>query len=286
MHGVADYRNVNRSNWDQRAPAHAASPDYNVQGFIDDPGLISNVVRFDRPMLGSLSGLRGVHLQCHIGTDTVSLSRLGARMTGLDFSPVSLEQARSLVARTADDVDFVESEVYDAVPALGREQFDLVFTGIGALCWLPSISRWAATVAALLKPGGRLFIREGHPMLWSLADPRSDSLLVVDLPYFERDEPTVWDEGGTYVQTDVVFTANTTHSWNHGLGEILTALVAEGLQITGLAEHDSVPWEALPGQMTRDDRGEWRLTDRPWRLAASYTLQAVKRGGANPDLLV
>jgi SAM-dependent methyltransferase len=216
-------------------------------------------------------------LQCHIGTDTLSLYRLGARMTGLDFSPASLEQARSLVARTGDEVNFVESEIYDAAPALGGEQFDLVFTGVGALCWLPSISRWAATVAALLKPGGRLFIREGHPMLWSLAESSSDRLLVVDFPYFERDEPTVWEEGGTYVETDVVFTANTTHEWNHGLGEIVTALHSEGLQLTGLVEHDSVPWEALPGQMTSGDLGEWRLTERPWRLAASYTLQAVKR---------
>jgi SAM-dependent methyltransferase len=271
-----DYRDINRANWDERAPAHATSPDYNLQGFVDDPALIGHVVQFDRPLLGDLSGLRGVHLQCHIGTDTVGLSRLGARMTGLDFSPAAIEQARILVARSGDDVTFVESDVYDAVSALGGEQFDLVFTGIGALCWLPSVSRWAVAVAALLKPGGRLFIREGHPMLWSLADARPDGLLVVDFPYFERDEPSVWEEGGTYVQTDAVFTANTTHEWNHGLGEIATALMAEGLQITGLVEHDSLPWEALPGQMVRDDHGEWRLTDRPWRLAASYTLQAVK----------
>ena len=276
IRNVDDYQTVNRASWDERAPAHATSPDYNVQGFIDDPAFISAVVRFDRPLIGDVSGLRGVHLQCHIGTDTVSLHRLGARMTGLDFSPAAIEQARALVARSGDDVSFVESDVYDAVSALGGEQYDLVFTGIGALGWLPSISRWAATVADLLKPGGRLFIREGHPMLWSLADPRSDGLLVVDFPYFEQTEPTVWVSGGTYVQTDAVFTANTTHEWNHGLGEIVTALVAQGLQITGLVEHDSVPWEALPGQMTKDDGGEWRLTDRPWRLAASYTLQAVK----------
>ncbi|MEO6144952.1 MAG: class I SAM-dependent methyltransferase [Dermatophilaceae bacterium] len=276
METVYDYRDINRANWDERAPAHAASPDYNVQGFVDDPAYIGDVVQFDRPLLGDLSGVTGVHLQCHIGTDTVGLSRLGARMTGLDFSSAAIEQARALVARSGDDVSFVESDVYDAVSALGGQQFDLVFTGIGALCWLPSISRWAATVAELLGPGGRLYIREGHPMLWSLADARPDGLLVVDFPYFEHVEPTVWEDGGTYVETDAVFTSNTTHSWNHGLGEIATALIAEGLQITGLIEHDSVPWEAMIGQMTKDDRGEWRLTDRPGRLAASYTLQAIK----------
>jgi len=276
MHGVEDYRKLNRANWDERAPAHANSPDYNVQGYIDDSALIGHVVQFDQGLLGDLRGVRGVHLQCHIGTDTVGLSRLGAQMTGLDFSPAAIEQARAFVARSGDDVSFVESDIYDSVSVLGSEQFDLVFTGIGSLCWLPTISRWAATVAALLKPGGRLFIREGHPMLWSLAEARLDALLVVDFPYFERDEPTVWEDCSTYVQTDATFTATTTHEWNHGLGEIVTALFAEGLQITGLVEHDSVPWEALPGQMVRDDGGEWRLTDRPWRLAASYTLQAVK----------
>lgn len=276
MRRVDEYLNLNRANWDERAPAHASSPDYNLKRFIDDPASISDVVQFDRTLLGEVRGLIGVHLQCHIGTDTIALSRLGARMTGLDFSPAAIEQARALVAKSGDSVIFVESDVYDAASALGGERFDLVFTGIGALCWLPSVSRWAATVAALLKPGGRLFIREGHPMLWSLTDARPDGLLVVDLPYFERDEPSVWEDGGTYVETDVVFTANTTHEWNHGLGEIVTALISEGLEITGLVEHDSVPWEALPGQMTRDDQGEWRLTDRPWRLAASYTLQAVK----------
>src|SRR5450759_2413448 len=141
MRRVDEYMEVNRANWDQRAPAHAKSPEYNLPRFIDDSAFIGEVVQFDRALL--------------------------------------------------DDVTFVESDVYDAASALGGEQFDLVFTGIGALCWLPSISRWAATVAALLKPGGRLFIREGHPMLWSLADARPDGLLVVDLPYFERDEPSV-----------------------------------------------------------------------------------------------
>ena len=114
-------------------------------------------------------------------------------------------------------------------------------------------------------------------MLGTLSDPREDGLVVVGFPYFERAEPMVWDEGGTYVQTDAVFTHNRTHQWNHGLGEIVTALLDAGLELTGLAEHDSVPWDALPGMMQEAEGGEWRLADRPWRLAGTYTLQAVKR---------
>jgi len=277
-HGpVEDYAELNRASWDERAPAHAASRDYAVDQFASDPGHLSEVVRFDLPLLGDIGGLRGVHLQCHIGTDTVSLARLGADMTGLDFSPASLAQARRIARLAGADVRFVEAAVYDAPGALGPELFDLVYTGIGALCWLPDIARWARVVAGLLRPGGRLFIREGHPVLWALDDPRPDGLLAVEYPYFEREEAMVFDEGGTYVDTDAVFTHNRTHEWNHGLGEIVTALMAAGMDLTGLVEHDSVPWDALPGQMERIGGGEWRLADRPWRLPHTYTLQAVRR---------
>jgi len=275
-HRMSDYRAINRASWDERAPAHAASPDYAFEKFIADPNFLSTVVRFDLPLLGEVAGLRGVHLQCHIGTDTISLSRLGARMVGLDFSPAALEQARRLASEAGDDVEFVQSDVYDAVQALGAGAFDLVFTGIGALCWLPSIERWASVVEELLAPGGRLFIREGHPMLWSLQDARPDGLLVVDYPYFEREEPLVFNDAGTYVATDEVFEQNTTHEWNHGLGELVTALLDRGMRITGLVEHDSIPWEGLPGQMEKLPLEEFRVADRPWRLAHSYTLQAVK----------
>jgi SAM-dependent methyltransferase len=271
-----DYQVVNRASWDERAPAHAVAPEYAVDQFVTDPGFLSGVVRFDQPRLGDIRGLRGVHLQCHIGTDTLSLARLGAVMTGLDFSPAALEQARDLARRTGSATQFVESDVYSAADVLPAGGFDLVYTGIGALNWLPSVRRWAGVVARLLRPGGRLFIREGHPVLWSLEEGRTDGLLAVEYPYFEREEPMVWTEGGTYVTTEVEFQHNVSHEWNHGLGEIVSALLAEGMTITGLTEHDSVPWDALPGQMEQVGGGEYRLADRPWRLPHTYTLQAVK----------
>jgi SAM-dependent methyltransferase len=274
---VEDYRQLNRANWDERAGPHAASPGYAVERFAADPAFLSKVVRFDLPLLGDVSGLRGVHLQCHIGTDTISLARLGAEMTGLDFSPASLAQARRIAGLAGADIRFVEADVYDAATVLDPESFDLVYTGIGALGWLPGIARWAGVVAGLLRPGGRLFIREGHPMMWALDEDWGGNLLVVDYPYFEREEPLVFDDDGTYVETDAVFTHNRTHSWNHGIGEIVTALLDAGMELTGFTEHDSVPWEALPGQMELLENGEWRLTDRPWRLAHSYTLRAVRR---------
>lgn len=277
-----DYLRLNRANWDDRAPIHAAAPDYQVQAFIDDPLHLSGVVRFDLPRLGDVSGLAGVHLQCHIGTDTVSLARLGARMTGLDFSGASLVEARRLAEATGTDVDYVESDVYAAPAALGGRTFDLVYVSLGALCWLPSVDRWAEVVDQLLRPGGRLFIRDAHPMLDALdSDPASGRLLSAS-PYFEHVEPVVWDEAATYVrpaedETRAV-TSSVTHSWNHGLGETVMALVDRGLVLALLQEHDSVPFAPFPDRMTVDDLGEWRLTEHPDRVAMSFTIVAVKRG--------
>jgi SAM-dependent methyltransferase len=270
------YTEMNRAHWDDRAAAHATSADYGIERFLADPDHLSDVVRFDLPLLGDVTGLRGVHLQCHIGTDTLSLARLGATMTGLDFSAASLVEARRLCESAGPAVDFVQADVYDAADVLGDGGFDLVYTGIGALCWLPRIDRWAEAVARLLRPGGRLFIREGHPMLWAL-DENQPTDPVVGYPYFERPEPLLDDDDGTYVDTDRTFSSNASASWTHGLGEIVTSLLDRGMELTGLTEHDSIPWEALPDQMERDERGEWRLRDRPWRLAASYTLRAVRR---------
>jgi SAM-dependent methyltransferase len=272
-----DYRSLNQANWDERAPAHAASPGYSVQRFLTEPDFLSDVVRFDQNRLGDLTGQRGVHLQCHIGTDTLSLHRLGARMTALDFSGPALAEARKLAEAAGAEIDYVQAELYNAVDVLGAGRCDLVYTGVGAVCWLPDIARWGALVAELLAPGGRLFIREGHPVLWAIDDERTD-VLSLGYPYFETPQPLLWTDPTTYVETDAQFVHNTTASWNHGIGEIVTAVLDAGLQLTGLVEHDSVPWCALPGQMTELPNGEWRLTDRPERLPHTYTLQARKPG--------
>jgi SAM-dependent methyltransferase len=272
---VTDWIGLNRANWDERAPVHAASPGYGVERFVAEPDHLSDVVRFDLPRLGDVRGLRGLHLQCHIGTDTLSLHRLGARMTGLDFSAPAIAEARALAARAGADIEYVEATVDDALAVLKPGSFDLVFTGIGALGWLPSIRAWAATVVGLLRHGGRLFLREGHPVLNAL-DDREHAGLALEYPYFERPEPDVFDEPGTYVETTHVFEHTRTASWNHGLGEVVTALLDQGMRITMLVEHDSVPWPALPDRMDRLPNGEYRLRDRPWRLPHSYTLQAVR----------
>lgn len=271
--GQGDYRRLNQANWDDRVPIHVGSPDYDAARF-DDPAFLSGVVRFDQPRLGDLHGVRGIHLQCHVGTDTVSLARLGATMTGLDFSPPALAAGRALAERAGADVEFLEADAYDAVEVAGAGAYDLVYTGIGALCWLPDVRRWAQVVAGLLAPGGRLFLREGHPVLWSLDETRTDAL-VIGYPYFEQAEPMVFTEEVSYVASDVPLTATTTHQWNHGLGEIVGAVLEAGLVLVGLEEHQTVPWEALPGRMEPVGE-EHRLVEHRERVPLTYTLQAVR----------
>lgn len=272
-----DYVEVNRANWDDRARAHDWAGGYDVQRFVDDPTLLSGVVAFDRPMLGDIAGLEAVHLQCHIGTDTLSLARLGARMTGLDLSPASLGIARRLAADAGADIRYVEGNVEDAVDVLGAGSFDLVYTGVGALCWLPSIDRWAATVAGLLRPGGRLLVRDAHPVLLSIGEDHPERL-EIDLPYFETPAPEVWDEDQSYVPTERPLAASVSYQWNHGIGETVTALLDHGMELTALVEHRTVPWAALP-ELTETDEvsGEWRLREHPERLPLTFTIAARKR---------
>ena len=273
---MSDYLAVNRANWDSRVPHHLAG--YGVDQYLDDPTHLSGVVRFDRQRLGSIEGLDVVHLQCHIGTDTLSMARLGARtVTGLDFSTPALEAAARLAAGCAMDISFVEADVYNAVEALGPARFDLVYSGIGALCWLPDVRRWADVVAALLRPGGRLFIREGHPVLWALEDPRPDGLLVLGYPYFET-EGVAFSEPISYVEHTVPLDSPDIIHFNHGLAEIVTAVMDAGLQLAALEEHDTVPWNPLAEAMEDVGGGEYRLRDAPRRLPATYTLQATKPG--------
>lgn len=265
---------INRAWWDERAPAHASSPDYAVAEIVADPARLSDVVRFDVPRLGDIKGQRGIHLQCHIGTDTISLHRLGAEMTGLDFSAESIAIARRIAADAHADVTFVEADVYSA-PSAVAGGFDFVFTGIGALCWLPDVGRWARTVAELLRPGGRLFLREGHPILLAFEEQRTDEW-VPRYSYFEQPEPESFYAPGTYADTEAEVGHNQASDWSHGIGDVISAILEAGLELTMFVEHDSVPWEALPGRMRRDD-GEWRLVVHPERLPLSDTLQAVKR---------
>jgi SAM-dependent methyltransferase len=268
-----DPRAANLRNWESRVAIHAASDTYDLAGLAADPNAFSRVAAYDLVALGDVRGVDGVHLQCHIGTDTVSLARAGARMTGVDFSPQALAVARDLALACGVDVRFVESELYAVSDVLGRD-FDLVYTGVGALCWLPDIAGWARVVAGLLRPGGRLYVRDAHPMLNAIDDAAGDGGLRVTLPYFEGG-PQRWVAAETYTDGPAIGSPES-YEWNHGLGEIVQAVLDAGLTVTALREHRECEWQALP-QMVRTADGRYRLPAGSDRLPLMFTLEARAR---------
>jgi len=270
---VDDYLEINKQNWNARVPIHLQG--YALQNFRDDANYISDVVRFDLPRLPNLKGLQGIHLQSHIGTDTISLIRLGAVMTALDFSAPALAAAKHFATELGHELETVESDVYSA-PSVITKKFDFVYTGIGAICWLPDIQKWAEVVSRLLKPGGFLFIREGHPMLWSIGESRPDGELVISYDYFEgqaleeNEEETYAGEGKVESPRNI--------SFNHSLSEIFNALWSNGMEIKLFEEHSTVPYNPLGDEFVRlDGIEEWQLAKNPRRLAASYSLLAYKK---------
>ncbi|GAA4233802.1 class I SAM-dependent methyltransferase [Actinomadura meridiana] len=228
----SDWRAVNRANWDERVPVHSAGAFYDLPGFVAGRDTLRG---FEAAEVGDVDGRTLLHLQCHIGLDTLSWARHGAAVTGLDFSEPALETARELAARIGvTTARFVAADVYDAVHALDARTFDIVYTGMGALCWLPDINRWAQTAAALVAPGGFLYVAEFHPV----ADVLGEDGHTVEHDYFLRD-PIVVDEPGSYAAPDVPTTETLTIEWRHGVGDVVSAVAAAGLRVEFLHEHDN-----------------------------------------------
>src|SRR5688500_12212315 len=194
--GNERYYDANRRRWDESVPIHISSRGYDLDGFLRGE---KSLYAVEMDEVGDVRGKSLLHLQCHFGMDTLNWARLGATVTGLDFSAEAINEARKLAVRIGvADATFVQSDVYAAHEAI-TERFDIVYTGIGALCWLHDIREWARIAAGFLKPGGFLYVYEGHPMLWALDTERDDGQLVLTEPYFELQRPSEYTSEFTYV---------------------------------------------------------------------------------------
>lgn len=265
MPDAGDWREVNRAWWDERAPHHVAGELYDVDGFRAGE---SRLRPFEQQELGDVAGRELVHLQCHFGLDTLSWARLGARVTGLDFSAPAIEAADRLADEAGLDARFVVADVYDAATVLGRT-YDVVYTGIGALCWLPDIPRWARVVRDLLVPGGVLYLVEVHPIV----DILGDEDLTVRYPYV-HDEPIAEDEPGSYATAEGPAYANTAiRAWNHPLSRVIGSLLDAGLAIELFHEHPFTVYKRWPF-MRADDDGRFWLPDEYPALPLLYSLRA------------
>ncbi|MFI9011543.1 class I SAM-dependent methyltransferase [Actinosynnema sp. NPDC053489] len=265
---------ANRANWDARTPVHVASEFYSVGR--RDPG--EWFAPFEWAALGDLAGRELVHLQCHLGTETVALARRGARVTGLDFSARAVAAARRIAADERVEVEYVEADVHDAVGRLGAGRFDVVYTGKGALCYLPDLPRWAAVVVDLLKPGGFVLVVEFHPLLTAFGPspaPGEGPELLLRHDYLEGRGAVERDSTHTYTDGPALTAATVSYEWAHSLGEVVTALVRAGLRIDELTESELLPWPRW-ARMTRTGSGWWALPADEPRMPLMYALKASK----------
>lgn len=261
---------ANRANWDDRVPIHMASSFYDVEGWLAGP---RRPRAWEQEALGDLEDLRLLHLQCHIGLDSLAFAGDGAYVTGLDFSSSAIDQARALATRAGldDRARFVEGDVLEAVEVLSPATYDVVYVSIGSMCWVPSIARWAEQVEGLLAPGGRLFVHDEHPLAWALG---TDDLCVEE-SYFEEAEPLVIDDEVTYADGEAQISNRRHYEWNHSLGEIVAALLGRNLHLERLTEHDWTLWRRFDWLEATSD-GRWRVPSSRPRVPLSFTLMATR----------
>ena len=258
---------VNRTNWNERTPVHAASAFYDVEGFKAGRITLHDVERHE---VGDVQGKTLLHLQCHFGMDTMSFSRLGAKATGVDFSDAAIELARSLNRELDLDARFIHSNIYDLTDVLD-EQFDIVFTSYGVLCWLPDIDRWASIAAHHLKPGGLFYIIEGHPLM-NVFEASDEGELRPAYPYFHQE--FLWEGGeASYAGSQII--ESPSYEWHHSLGDIATALINAGLQIEFLHEFPFIGYRAYP-MMKKDDDGWWRFPEHNDSFPQLFSIKATK----------
>ena len=268
---------ANQALWDAWTAVHATGDFYDLAGF--KAGGV-RLRPYEIEMVGDVAGRSLLHLQCHFGIDTLSWARLGARVTGADLSPAAIDLARTLADELGfPEARFVRSNLYDLPGALDGV-FDVVYTSRGVLGWLPDIRGWARVVAHFLAPGGRFFITEVHPVIQALEDEDvQPGELRLRYPYWEHPEPLVFEVKGSYADRDADIGEKVEHGWDHGLGEIVTALIEAGLTIESLVEHAFLDWKV--GFLVEDGDGTWRLPpDAGGEMPLMFSLLATKRADA------
>jgi len=262
---VDEHLESNRALWDEWADINARSGMYDLEDFKRGGIRLRD---YEIEEVGNVAGKSLLHLQCHFGIDSLSWARLGARVTGIDFSERAIELATGVAAELGIEASFIRSDVYELPTRLDGD-FDVVYTSRGALCWLPRIRPWADVVARFVKPGGCFYVTETHPILEAYEDD-----FTLKFPYWEHEEPFSFDIQGSYADPTAEVRTKKDYEWNHGLGEIVTALIQAGLQIEFLHEWPFVEWE-VPFLEKRDGRW-WMPGELDGRMPLMYSLKATK----------
>lgn len=263
---MENYLEINKTSWNAKVDTHVKSDFYFVDEFLKGRNSLNSI---ELDLLGDVKGKSILHLQCHFGQDSISLSRLGAKVTGVDLSDKAIETARDLTKQCETDTQFICSDVYD-LPNVLDEKFDIVYTSYGTVGWLPDLEKWANVIHHFLKPGGKFIMAEFHPVIWMFDDDFNE----VKYNYF-NEKPIVETNEGTYAEKNADLVLNNI-TWNHPLSEVLQNLVKKGLSIENFQEFDWSPYPCF-NQVEEFEKGKWRIKQFGNKIPMVYALTAHKK---------
>ena len=261
-----NYIELNRESWNNRLEPHLKSKFYNLESFLKGKNSLNEI---ELNLLGEIKGKSILHLQCHFGQDSISLSRLGAKVTGVDLSDKSIEKARELAAQTNSGDQFICCDLYD-LPNHLDQQFDFVFSSYGTIGWLPDLDKWAKVISQFLKPTGKFVFAEFHPVVWMF----DDEFEKIGYNYFNV-EALVENQSGTYA--DKSSNINTTYiMWNHGVGEVLNSLISNDLILSSFDEFDYSPYNCF-NKTIEIAPNKYRIEHLDNKIPMVYALVATKK---------
>jgi ubiquinone/menaquinone biosynthesis C-methylase UbiE len=266
MNSEQNYIEINRQSWNNRTDAHLKSEFYDLNGFLNGKTSLNEI---ELNLLGDIKGKTILHLQCHFGQDTISLSRFGADVTGVDLSDKAIESAKQIAMDTNSNVKFVCCDIYD-LPNHLDENFDIVFTSYGTIGWLPDLDKWAKIISKFLKANGQFVFVEFHPVVWMF----DDNFEKISYRYFNSGA-IIETEIGTYADKK----ANITQSyvmWNHGLSEVINNLINNGLEIKSLDEFDYSPYNCF-NKTVEFEPGKYRIEHLDNKIPMVYSITATRK---------
>ena len=267
---IDKFYEINLKRWNELVDINIKSKMYDLEGFMSGQ---TSLLAIELEELGDVKCKSLLHLQCHFGMDTLSWARLGARVTGVDFSDKAISFARELSNKLKIPAKFIESNIYD-IPKVLDEKFDIVFTSYGTICWLPNIVKWAQIISNCLKLGGIFYIIDGHPFGFIIDEKQEP--FKVGFNYFSEGNPVFFDEGGTYADPLANLKNQASYQWDHPMSEIINALIIADLELEFLHEFPFTFFKIHPDMKERED-GYWEFINLEFTVPMMFSIKAHKK---------
>ena len=269
MNNVNNYIEINRRSWNNKTDIHIKSEFYDLKSFIKGKTSLNSI---ELELLGAVDGKSILHLQCHFGQDTISLSRLGAEVTGVDLSDKAIESAKQIAKDTESTANFICCDMYD-LPKHLNKKFDIVFTSYGTIGWLPDLDKWAKIISQYLKPNGQFVFVEFHPVVWMF----DDNFKNITYNYFNSGA-IIESESGTYADKSADITLETV-TWNHSLSEVISSLLKNGFEMISFDEFDYSPYNCFNNTI-EFETNKYRIEHLGKNIPMVYSIVATKKSSS------